>query len=138
MQTGRLDTEEIDSTAAAEFTAYQVGVDIAAEHLMTLVERIKSSTAMLADISDQPASNGEEGAGLLSRPTADETDRGRDAGSAGASMASRNGAIRRPSVGAGAKCSTSSRPDSRASSDSALVAVGFGSSASGAPAMRPQ
>ena len=74
MKTGRLDTEEIDSTAAAEFTAYQVGVDIAAEHLMTLVERIKSSTAMLADISDQPAPNGVEGTDLLSQPTDDETD----------------------------------------------------------------
>ena len=74
MKTGQVNTEESDSTAAAEFTAYQVGVDIAAEHLMTLVERIKSSTSMLADVSDQPAPNGVEGADLLSQPTDDETE----------------------------------------------------------------
>ncbi len=74
MKTGPINTEESDSTAAAEFTAYQVGVDIAAEHLMTLVERIKSSTSMLADVSDQPAPNGVEGADLLSQPTDDETE----------------------------------------------------------------
>ncbi len=74
MKTGRLNTEESDSTSAAEFTAYQVGVDIAAEHLMTLVERIKSSTSMLADISDQPAPNGAEGADLLSQPPDDEAE----------------------------------------------------------------
>lgn len=75
MKTGRLNTEESDSTAAAEFTAYQVGVDIAAEHLMTLVERIKSSTSMLADMSGQPAPNGAVGADLLPLPAEEEADK---------------------------------------------------------------
>ena len=74
MKTGRINTEENDSASAAEFTAYQIGVDVAAEHLMTLVERINSSTSMLENVSDQPAHNGGEDAGLPSLPTDDETE----------------------------------------------------------------
>ena len=60
MKTGRLNTEEGTSTAAVEFTAYQVGVDIAAAQLVALAERINSSTEMLTDLPGQPADNGAE------------------------------------------------------------------------------
>ena len=68
MKTGRLNTEEGASTAAAEFTAYQVGVDIAAEQLVALAERINSSTEMLTDLPGQPADNGAEAADLPGQP----------------------------------------------------------------------
>ena len=68
MKTGRLNTEEGASTAAAEFTAYQVGVDIAAEQLVALAERINSSTEMLTDLPGQLADNGAEAADLPGQP----------------------------------------------------------------------
>ena len=58
MKAGRINTEEADSTSAAEFTAYQVGVDIAAAQLVALAENINSSTEMLTDMPDQPVDNG--------------------------------------------------------------------------------
>ena len=60
MKAGRINTEEGDSTSAAEFTAYQVGVDIAAAQLVALAESINSSTEMLTDMPDQPVDNGAE------------------------------------------------------------------------------
>ena len=57
MKAERLNTEESDSTAAAEFTAYQVGVDIAAEQLVSLAERINSSAEVLTDLPDQLVDN---------------------------------------------------------------------------------
>lgn len=68
MKSGRLNPEGADSTAAAEFTAYQVGVDIAAEQLVALAERINSSTEVLTDIPDQLAGNGLEAADPPGQP----------------------------------------------------------------------
>ena len=58
MKTGQL--AGADPTAALELAAYQVRVDIVAEQLVTLAERINSSTGMLTDTPDQPAYNGAE------------------------------------------------------------------------------
>ena len=74
MKTGRINTEEADSTAAAEFTAYQVGVDIAAAQLVALAERINSSTEVLTELPGQPADNGAEAADLPGLPVADEAE----------------------------------------------------------------
>ena len=74
MKAERLNTEESDSTAAAEFTAYQVGVDIAAEQLVSLAERINSSTEVLTDLPDQPADNGAEFADLPGQPADNGTE----------------------------------------------------------------
>ena len=73
MKAERLNTEESDSTAAAEFTAYQVGVDIAAEQLVSLAERINSSTEVLTDLPGQPTDNGAEFADLPGQPAGDES-----------------------------------------------------------------
>ncbi len=74
MKAERLNTEEGDSTAAAEFTAYQVGVDIAAEQLVSLAERINTSTEVLTDLPDQPADNGAETTDLPGLPVDNETE----------------------------------------------------------------
>ena len=74
MKTERLNTEGSDSTAAAEFTAYQVGVDIAAEQLVSLAEHINSSTEVLTDLPGQPADNGTETTDLPSLPVDNETE----------------------------------------------------------------
>ena len=66
MKTGRL--EGADPTSALEFTAYQVGVDIAAEQLLTLAEHIKSSTEMLTALPVPPADNGAESADISGLP----------------------------------------------------------------------
>ena len=60
MKTGRL--EGADPTAALEFTAYRVGVDIAAAQLIALAEHINSDTEMLTDMPLQPVDNGAEAA----------------------------------------------------------------------------
>lgn len=73
MKAERLNTEESDSTAAAEFTAYQVGVDIAAEQLVALAERINSGTEVLTDLPDQPADNGTGTTDLPGQPAGDES-----------------------------------------------------------------
>ncbi len=62
MKSGRTSTEGDGSTSAAEFAAYQVGVDIAAAQLVALAERINSSAALLTDLPGQPADNGAEDA----------------------------------------------------------------------------
>ena len=59
MKSGRLSTEAGGPTSSAEFTAYRVGVDIAAERLVDLAVRINKSTEVL---TDQPADNGTESA----------------------------------------------------------------------------
>ena len=74
MKAERLNTEERDSTAAAEFTAYQVGVDIAAGQLVSLAERINTSTEVLTDLPGQPADNGGEAPDLPSLPTDNGTE----------------------------------------------------------------
>ena len=58
MKTGQI--AGADPTAALEFAAYQVRVDIVAEQLVTLAEHINSSTEMLTHTPDQPADNGAE------------------------------------------------------------------------------
>lgn len=60
MKTGRL--EGADPTPALEFTAYRIGVDIAAAQLIALAEHINSDTEMLTDMPLQPVDNGAEAA----------------------------------------------------------------------------
>ena len=74
MKAEGLNTEERDSTAAAEFTAYQVGVDIAAGQLVSLAERINTSTEVLTDLPGQPADNGGEAPDLPSLPVDNGTE----------------------------------------------------------------
>ena len=64
MKTGRL--EGADPTPVLEFTAYQVGVDIASEQLVALAEHIKSSTEMLTTLP--AADNGAESAAIPGLP----------------------------------------------------------------------
>ena len=62
MKSGRLNTADMGAASAVEFTAYQVGVDIAAGQLVALAERIHSETEALTDMPGQPADNGAESA----------------------------------------------------------------------------
>lgn len=62
MKSGRLNTADLGAASAGEFTAYQVGVEIAAGQLVALAERINSETEALTDIPGQPADNGAESA----------------------------------------------------------------------------
>ncbi len=66
MKTGRL--EGADPTSALEFTAYRIGVDIAAAQLIALAEHINSDTEMLVDMPLQPVDNGAEAADLPGLP----------------------------------------------------------------------
>ena len=58
MKAGQFSTEGADPTAATEFTAYRIGVELVAEQVVTLAERINSSAEALADLPDAPAENG--------------------------------------------------------------------------------
>ena len=49
MKAGQLNPDETDPTATTEFTAYRVGVDIAAAQLVTLAESINNSAEVLTD-----------------------------------------------------------------------------------------
>jgi len=67
MKTGQL--EGAAPTLALEFTAYRIGVDIAAAQLVALAERINSDTEMLTDMPLQPTDNGAEAADIPGLPT---------------------------------------------------------------------
>ena len=51
IKTERPNPEKSNSTATAEFAAYQIGVDIAADQLMTLAKHINNSIEVLNDMS---------------------------------------------------------------------------------------
>ncbi len=68
IKTEQFSAGKADPTAATEFAAYQVGVDIAAAQLVALAERINSSTEMLTAMPDQPANSEGESAAMPDQP----------------------------------------------------------------------